>query len=45
MVTEEEFKIFCKDFVEKYEGSLDLNSLKTLPENFNVTVGGNLVSW
>ena len=27
---------------EKYEGSLVLCYLKTLPENFNVTVGGNL---
>ena len=27
---------------EKYEGSLYLNSLTSLPENFNVTVGGNI---
>ena len=27
---------------EKYEGSLDLSSLTSLPENFNVTVGGSL---
>ena len=27
---------------EKYEGNLDLSSLTSLPENFNVTVGGYL---
>ena len=27
---------------EKYEGDLDLSSLTSIPENFNVTVGGTL---